>query len=154
MSDCTNPDCQCSLPPSLQACANMPAEMKIDYIRLYQDPHDPSHTTSCSPPAYPTQQFIADHAERFKEWAPRTNIPFAPSPASVSMDMFQGSLSVIFVICVIGGSVLVAMLCRHYSKKNSSCENNEDDFKPWRAPQSARETTALLNKRESYDVVP
>lgn len=34
--DCHNPDCQCSLPRGMQQCRNLPAEMRIDYIRLYQ----------------------------------------------------------------------------------------------------------------------
>jgi hypothetical protein len=31
-------DCQCTLPEGMKNCKNLPAEMKIDYIRLYQVP--------------------------------------------------------------------------------------------------------------------
>ena len=34
--DCTNPACQCALPYGLRDCKSLPAEMTIDYIRLYQ----------------------------------------------------------------------------------------------------------------------
>lgn len=56
--------------------------MKIDYIRLFQDPDDSTHTTSCNPEAYPTQQFIADHPERFREWAPPEMPPSSELPQS------------------------------------------------------------------------
>ena len=56
--DCTNPECQCTLPEGMKNCKNLPAKMAIDYIRLYQDPHDVSHTIGCSPPDFPTAGFI------------------------------------------------------------------------------------------------
>eukprot|EP01038_Epipyxis_sp_PR26KG_P013556 gene13556-18192_t len=59
--DCTNPECQCTLPKGMRNCKNFPAEMKIDYIRLYQDIDDPTHTIGCSPPNYPTESFIKAH---------------------------------------------------------------------------------------------
>jgi hypothetical protein len=34
--DCTNPECQCTLPDGMKNCKNLPAEMQIDYIRVYQ----------------------------------------------------------------------------------------------------------------------
>ena len=34
--DCNNPECQCALPDGMKNCKMFPAEMKIDYIRLYQ----------------------------------------------------------------------------------------------------------------------
>lgn len=42
--DCSNPECQCTLPDGMKNCKNLPAEMKIDYIRVYQDEDDPTHT--------------------------------------------------------------------------------------------------------------
>ena len=56
--DCTNPECQCTLPEGMQGCKNLPAEMKVDFIRLYQDTDDPSHTVGCSPDQYPTEDYI------------------------------------------------------------------------------------------------
>ena len=52
--DCTNPDCQCSLPNGMKNCKNLPAKMEVDYIRLYQDRSDPLHTVECSPARFPT----------------------------------------------------------------------------------------------------
>ena len=52
----------------LKNCNNLPAEMKIDYIRLYQDADSSEHTLSCSPPDFPTSTFIADFSERYKPW--------------------------------------------------------------------------------------
>ncbi len=68
--DCTNPDCQCTLPKGMQNCKNLPAEMKIDYIRLYQDPNDSKHTIGCSPPLYPTIDYITSHEQIFANWKP------------------------------------------------------------------------------------
>lgn len=45
----------------MKGCKNLPAEMRVDYIRLYQDPADPTHTVGCSPASHPTAQFIAEH---------------------------------------------------------------------------------------------
>ena len=68
--DCTNPDCQCSLPEAMRGCKNLPAVMKIDYIRLYQDLSDPLHSVGCSPVKYPTSDYIASYAESFADWSP------------------------------------------------------------------------------------
>lgn len=48
----------------MKGCKNLPAVMRVDYIRLYQDPHDPLHTLGCSPESHPTAEFIAAHAGR------------------------------------------------------------------------------------------
>ena len=45
----------------MKGCKNLPAAMKIDFIRLYQDPHDTSHTVDCSPAGHPTWEFIQAH---------------------------------------------------------------------------------------------
>jgi hypothetical protein len=44
----------------MKNCKNLPTEMKIDFIRLYQDKEDPRHTLCCSPEGFPTQKFIED----------------------------------------------------------------------------------------------
>lgn len=66
--DCTNPDCQCTLPDGMKGCKNLPAEMRIDYIRLYQDADNQKHTVGCSPPGYPTSEYIAAHQEDYAPW--------------------------------------------------------------------------------------
>lgn len=43
--------------PNLAAL--MPATMRLDYIRIYQDPDDVSIT--CDPPGYPTTEYIKNH---------------------------------------------------------------------------------------------
>ncbi|KAJ1426235.1 beta-glucan synthesis-associated protein-domain-containing protein [Ochromonadaceae sp. CCMP2298] len=71
--DCADPACQCSLPQGLQNCSNLPATMRVDYIRLYQDPHDPQHSVGCSPLNFPTQDFIAAHRDRYADWQPMSD---------------------------------------------------------------------------------
>jgi hypothetical protein len=44
--------------------------MKIDYIRVYQDPIDSTHTIGCSPKAYPTAGFIEGNPAIFADWKP------------------------------------------------------------------------------------
>lgn len=41
----------------------MPAKMRIDYIRVYQDEGD--ELVTCDPPDYPTTQYIRDHPEPY-----------------------------------------------------------------------------------------
>ncbi|KAL9071691.1 MAG: hypothetical protein Q9157_005388 [Trypethelium eluteriae] len=42
----------------------LPATMRLDYIRIYQDDDNPS--VSCDPPGYPTTDYIANHPELYK----------------------------------------------------------------------------------------
>ncbi|KAF1808542.1 beta-glucan synthesis-associated protein SKN1 [Eremomyces bilateralis CBS 781.70] len=37
----------------------MPATMRVDYVRIYQD--EGKESTTCDPPGYPTTQYIEDH---------------------------------------------------------------------------------------------
>lgn len=92
--DCLNPDCQCSLPAGLKDCKNLPAELQIGSIRLYQDLGEEviieergekkkirinsRHSLSCSPPSHPTLEFIRGHAERYEEWKPYKEISIGP----------------------------------------------------------------------------
>ena len=55
-------ECQCTLPDTLKNCASLPATMKIDYIRLYQDKSDPQHSLGCDTEQFPTATFIREHA--------------------------------------------------------------------------------------------
>ncbi|KAI9820669.1 MAG: hypothetical protein M1827_005038 [Pycnora praestabilis] len=41
----------------------LPATMRFDYIRIYQDPSDESIT--CDPPGYETTEYIANHADAY-----------------------------------------------------------------------------------------
>lgn len=37
---------------------------------IHQDSADPLHTLGCSPPEYPTKEFIEAHAHRYENWKP------------------------------------------------------------------------------------
>jgi hypothetical protein len=100
--DCTHPSCQCSLPDDLKKCANLPFEMKIDYIRLYQNPTDPLHTIGCSPEAYPTADFIEGHSSRYADWQPMS---------TRAITMYWMTVSVAVFLCVL---LLVYLLVRSY----------------------------------------
>jgi len=41
----------------------MPATMRVDYVRIYQDEDNPLVT--CDPPGYPTTKYIAEHPEPY-----------------------------------------------------------------------------------------
>ncbi|KAI4178455.1 MAG: hypothetical protein L6R41_008379, partial [Letrouitia leprolyta] len=41
----------------------MPATMRFDYIRIYQDPD--SKSVTCDPPGYPTTEYIASHPKAY-----------------------------------------------------------------------------------------
>lgn len=92
--DCLNPECQCSLPKGMQGCKNLPAEMSIDWIRLYQDEEDETHTMGCSPPAYPTAQFIEAHKERYADWKPYTGPKKEWIPGMVTNAVHAGETKV------------------------------------------------------------
>ena len=44
--------------------ALLPATMRLDYIRIYQDEDNPLVT--CDPPGYPTTDYIAEHPELYQ----------------------------------------------------------------------------------------
>jgi hypothetical protein len=75
--DCTNPECQCTLPSGMKNCKNLPAHMEIDYIRVYQNKDDPTHSLGCSTESHPTAAFIEAHHDRYADWIPYTN-PYIP----------------------------------------------------------------------------
>jgi hypothetical protein len=68
--DCMNPSCDCNIPEGMKNCSNLPSEMKIDYIRLYQDSDDSLHTLGCSPVEYPTADYIVENNSSFIGWTP------------------------------------------------------------------------------------
>ncbi len=43
-----------------------PAEYKINYVRVYQDPNDPKQKVGCSTPERPTRKFIEAHQNKYK----------------------------------------------------------------------------------------
>ncbi|CAB9503152.1 Beta-glucan synthesis-associated protein [Seminavis robusta] len=44
-----------------------PAEMKVNWVRVYQDPADPTQKVGCSTPERPTRQYIEAHAKSYKQ---------------------------------------------------------------------------------------
>ena len=146
ITDCHNPECQCSLPDSLKKCANLPAEMKIDYIRLYQDPDDVTHTTSCSPPAFPTKQFISDHADRFKPWAPTLpNNNLELDVSTVRHDTLEFAL--IFVMCAGIIFVISRTLSSTFNAKSSTRQPHGVTEKADHGKRVINEHTSLLTKK-------
>ena len=70
--DCSNPDClRCPDTTAWFAdfCQDIhperPAEYKIDFVRVYQDLQDPTHTLGCDPPEYPTKDLIDENWQAF-----------------------------------------------------------------------------------------
>jgi len=43
-----------------------PADYKINYVRVYQDPNDPKQKVGCSTPERPTRKFIEAHQHKYK----------------------------------------------------------------------------------------
>ncbi|KAI9804789.1 MAG: hypothetical protein M1825_001157 [Sarcosagium campestre] len=43
----------------------MPAIMRFDYVRIYQDPNNDDMVMSCDPPGYETTEYIAKHKDAF-----------------------------------------------------------------------------------------
>lgn len=62
--DCKDPAKQCGMNPGW--CKTLPAEFKIDYVRIYQHTQDPRQTIGCNPRDYPTKRFIKAHEFRYK----------------------------------------------------------------------------------------
>lgn len=62
--DCKDPAKQCGMNPGW--CKTLPAEFKIDYVRIYQDTSDTRQTIGCNPREYPTKRFIKAHEFRYK----------------------------------------------------------------------------------------
>jgi hypothetical protein len=54
----------------MKNCKNLPAEMSIDYIRLWQDPGDESHFVGCSPRSHPTETYIKKNKDLYANWRP------------------------------------------------------------------------------------
>ena len=102
--DCHNPDCQCGLPEGMKNCAMFPAEMLIDYVRIYQDKEDPLHTIGCSPPNFPTEGYIEGNPGKYINWDPYYGFN---KPIDHSDDEFVGteivkSSGIIFIsVCII-----------------------------------------------------
>ena len=152
--DCTNPgmyviviylligaDCQCTLPDGMKECANLPAEMQIDFIRLYQDTDDDTHHTQCSPASHPTSKFIADHADRYADWK-----PIGPFDTISSMHI------IVFAVLVL---LLLAIIVWVFAYVQSRCgqvnESREDDVFDPRSPQFMRTPTPRLDKTLSHN---
>lgn len=62
--DCKDVNAQCGFNPGF--CKTLPADFKIDYVRVYQNKKDSRQTLGCNPKEYPTKRFIDAHAYRYK----------------------------------------------------------------------------------------
>ena len=47
-------------------CKSLPAQMKIDSIRVYQNKKDDLQTVGCNPKAFPTKTYILAHQNKYK----------------------------------------------------------------------------------------
>jgi hypothetical protein len=83
----------------MKNCGNLPAEMKIDFVRLYQDTRAADHTLSCSPPGFPTSVFIADFPERYQKW---------DSDKKIIFDKWHNKAPIFFLLLLIGFGVVCA----------------------------------------------
>lgn len=70
---CTNMDCnspkwedRCGLPPSFCLMMQSKPKYNINWIRVYQDKHDPKQKVGCSTPERPTKKYIHANVEMFK----------------------------------------------------------------------------------------
>jgi len=45
----------------------MKPEMRVNYVRVYQNPNDPTQKVGCSTPERPTRQYIEAHQELYKQ---------------------------------------------------------------------------------------
>jgi hypothetical protein len=79
-----------------------PAYMFIDYIRVYQRPSNIS--VGCSPPGYPTEQWIACHKENYMT-NPSDSVLFAPCKSSSKPVFTFPNLAIVLV-----SLLLVALL--------------------------------------------
>lgn len=87
-------------PDSEEPCCKIfPAHMLVDYVRIYQDAGNKDQTVGCSPPLYPTRQYIEDHADLY---APLP-VHVRPPPARRGLDTFY------FVLLMIGGILALSM---------------------------------------------
>jgi hypothetical protein len=62
--DCKDETCACAIPPDM--CENLPADMLIDYVRVYQRANDSAQQVGCSTPKHPTMRYINGHQSEYK----------------------------------------------------------------------------------------
>ncbi len=65
--DAKNDDCACALPAGMKSI--FPANMLVDYIRVYQNPLDDKQSVGCSTDRFPTAKYIEAHKDRYMESA-------------------------------------------------------------------------------------
>jgi len=142
--DCTNPECQCTLPDGMKNCKNLPAEMQIDYIRLYQDVSDSSHTIGCSPEAFPTEQFIEAYADRYEDWMPEQ-----PSKETIRADFVVIiALIIVLVLAIICFGTNVCSLWRNshiFVRRGTGDIPLSSEMPRRRVMGTPTERTSLLN---------
>lgn len=61
--DCKTVEGRCGFNP--QFCSSLPAQFKIDHVRVYQNKEDPSMSVGCNPQSHPTSRYIAAHPEKY-----------------------------------------------------------------------------------------
>lgn len=61
--DCKTVEGRCGFNP--QFCSSLPAQFKIDHVRVYQNKADPNMSVGCNPQSHPTSRYIAAHPEKY-----------------------------------------------------------------------------------------
>ena len=127
----------------MKNCANLPATMKVDFIRLYQDKHNSYHTMSCSPPQYPTETFIAHHKDRYTSWDSSKRV--RPVPHSTGRYKFLFALSLLAIIALVAVAIDCVMwnsqLVRHITSSLFAYKENRS------GDRSTSEMSPLMGKR-------
>lgn len=133
--DCLNPECDCNIPEGMKNCHMFPTEMKIDFIRLYQDPHDSLHTLGCSPEGFPTKEFISINNASYSAWSPISAPPlwtyfWAYISRNFTIELYLFFLILFCIVCLflIIGSVIVLCETNYFKFRRGYSEISEKDF--------------------------
>ena len=110
----------CTLPDGMKQCKNLPANMLVDYVRLYQDPDDASHTLHCSPGAFPTADYITAHPNLYRNWAP------FPEESSRRYWLFVMAVRALLGIA----AVVTAVTCQRLSSCTLTSDRNRHAYTP------------------------
>ena len=124
--DCRNPDCQCAIPDGMKSCSIFPAEMHIDYIRVYQDVNDSSHTIGCSPEGFPTAEYILLNNASYLPWTPSLPPPYSTYIIHIIVYFFWDYL------LPLGLLVLLIIVAAKLMEYTTYCRNREShiDYDP------------------------
>jgi hypothetical protein len=141
----------------MKDCANLPAEMRVDFLRVYQDRRSPSsvHSLACSPPAFPTAQFIRDFPDRFRTWDTsarrRRNSEGALTGQGLSGVVVASLLLLLlllFSVCVFARSQIETLKRTIHHHNENECSDDDGDAEECAADISSRNRVSSSSSRE------